>query len=76
MGRGRRRIVGAIRAPRRADGTRVAALFYSVVETCKLLDIDPAAFMNEAVRRRLPDPDDVLTPHAWRDELRARGAPG
>jgi hypothetical protein len=47
-----------------------------VVETCKLLDIDPAAFMNEAVRRRLPDPDDVLTPHAWRDELRARGAPG
>ena len=57
-------------------GTRVAALFYSVVETCKLLDIDPAAFMSEAVRRRLLDPDDVLTPHAWRDELRARGAPG
>jgi hypothetical protein len=47
-----------------------------VAETCKLLDIDPAAFMNEAVRRRLLDPEDVLTPHAWRDELRARGVPG
>jgi hypothetical protein len=47
-----------------------------VVETCKLLDIDPAAFMNEAVRRRLLGPDDVLTPHAWRDDLPARGAPG
>lgn len=51
-------------------GTRVAALFYSVVETCKLLGIDPAAYMNEAVRRRRADPDDILTPHAWRDELR------
>lgn len=26
-------------------GTRVAALFYSLTETCKLLDIDPSAYM-------------------------------
>lgn len=57
-------------------GTRVAALFYSIVETCKLLGIDPVAYMNEAVRRHRLDPLDVLMPHAWRDELRAREAPG
>ncbi len=56
-------------------GTRVAALFYSLVETCKLLDVDPVAYMNEAVRRRLRDPGDVLTPHSWRDELLARIPP-
>jgi transposase len=53
-------------------GTRVAALFYSLVETCKLLAIDPAAYLNEAVRRALLDRSDVLTPHTWRDELKAR----
>lgn len=53
-------------------GTRVAALFYSLIETCKLLDLDPGAYLNEAVRRALANKDDVLTPHALRDELRAR----
>lgn len=53
-------------------GTRVAALFYTVVETCKLLDVDPATYMNEVMRRRQANPDDLLTPHAWRDQLRAR----
>lgn len=55
-------------------GTRVAALFYSLTETCKLLDVDPAAYMNEAARRRLLDPADVLTPHAWREQLPAPAA--
>ncbi|MFZ5477285.1 MAG: IS66 family transposase, partial [Myxococcota bacterium] len=52
-------------------GTRVAALFYSLIETCKLLVLDPVAYLNEAVRRALVSKDDVLTPHAWRDQLRA-----
>jgi len=55
-------------------GTRVAALFYSLIETCKLIEIDPVAYLNEAVRRALRNKDDVLTPHAWRDELLARAA--
>lgn len=56
-------------------GTRVAALFYSLVETCKLLELDPGAYLNEAVRRALANKDDVLTPHDWRDHLRCRTSP-
>lgn len=55
-------------------GTRVAALFYSLIETCKLIEVDPVAYLNEAVRRALVNKEDVLTPHAWRDELLARAA--
>ena len=53
-------------------GTRVAALFYSLMETCKLLEIDPITYLLEAVRRAQVDKEDVLTPHAWREELRER----
>lgn len=55
-------------------GTRVAALFYTITETCKLLDIDPAAYMLEAARRATANRDDVLTPMVWKAELAARAA--
>ncbi len=55
-------------------GTRVAALFYSLTETCKLLDIDPAAYMLAAAMRAKADKEDVLTPMAWKIELAARAA--
>jgi hypothetical protein len=43
-------------------GTQVAALFYSLTESCRLEGVDPSAYMNAAVRRSLRDRDDVLLP--------------
>lgn len=57
-------------------GTRVAALFYSLIETCKLLDLDPAAYLLAAVTRAKADREDVLTPMAWQAELARREAAG
>ncbi len=53
-------------------GTRVAALFYSLVETCKLLDLDPAAYLLAAALRAKLNRDDVPTPMAWKLELAAK----
>ena len=55
-------------------GTRVAALFYSMTETCKLLDIDPGAYMLAAAMRAKANRDDVLTPMAWKAERAAAAA--
>jgi len=43
-------------------GTQVAALFYSLTQSCRLEGVDPSAFLNAAVRRALKDRDDVLLP--------------
>jgi hypothetical protein len=53
---------------------RVAALFYTLTETCKLLDIDPNVYMLEAVRRAKANREDGLTPMAWKIECAAREA--
>lgn len=53
-------------------GTRVAALFYSLTETCKLLDIDPTAYLLAAALRAKANRDDVLTPMSWKAESVAR----
>jgi len=53
-------------------GTRVAALFYTITETCKLLGIEPGPYMLEAARRAKLDRANVLTPMAWKAELAAR----
>ena len=55
-------------------GTRVAALFYTLTETCKILDIDPNVYMLEAVRRAKANQEDGLTPMAWKIECAAREA--
>lgn len=55
-------------------GTRVAALFYTLTETCKLLEIDPAAYLLAAALRAKADRDDVWTPMRWKAELLAKGA--
>ncbi len=49
-------------------GTRVAALFYTICETCKLIDVDPAAYMLAAALRAKANREDVLTPHVWKAE--------
>jgi hypothetical protein len=48
---------------------RVAALFSSLTETCKLLELDPAAYLLAAATRARANRDDVLTPMAWEAEL-------
>ena len=55
---------------RSETGTRVAALFYSLLATCRLMGLDPHAYLLEAVRRAVKDRDDVFLPHDFRDMLR------
>jgi transposase len=43
-------------------GTEVAALFYSLVETAKLVGIDPALYLREAARRAILNPRTVMLP--------------
>jgi transposase len=43
-------------------GTRVAALFYSLLESAKLAGIEPAAYLAEATRRAIESPGTVTLP--------------
>lgn len=43
-------------------GTQVAALFYSLFETAKLVGVDPAAYLAEATRRAIVNPGTVTLP--------------
>lgn len=52
-------------------GTRVAALFYSLIESAKMAGLDPAAYLEEATRRALANPGTVTLP---RDLLAERQA--
>jgi hypothetical protein len=40
-------------------GTRVAALFYSLIEPAKLAEVEPRAFLGEAARRAIRSPGAV-----------------
>ena len=44
-------------------GTEVAALFYSFIESAKLAGVDPATYLEEAVRRAIANPGTVTLPH-------------
>lgn len=44
-------------------GTKVAALFYSLVETAKLCGVDEASYLREAAVRAIRAPGAVLLPH-------------
>ncbi len=52
-------------------GTRVSALFYSLVITCKLINLDPGLYLREAARRALRDPNAITLPHDLKAELDA-----
>jgi transposase len=43
-------------------GTEIAALFYSLLESAKLAEIEPAAYLAEATRRALARPGTVTLP--------------
>jgi transposase len=50
---------------RSVRGTEVAALFYTLLESAKLSEVDPAAYLRAATRAILADPNDVLLPHQF-----------
>ena len=43
-------------------GTRAAALFYSLIESAKLVSVEPAAYLAEAARRAIANPGTVTLP--------------
>ena len=43
-------------------GTRVAALFYSLIESAKLAGVEPRAYLGEAARRAIRNPGDGHAP--------------
>jgi len=47
---------------RSVKGTRVAALFYSLVKSCKLVGVDVRAYLMEATRRAIANPGSVFLP--------------
>jgi transposase len=44
-------------------GTEVAALFYSLIESAKVVGADPHAYLAEAARRALESPGTITLPH-------------
>jgi transposase len=51
---------------RSLHGTRVAARFYTLIETARLAGIEPAAYLAEATRRAIASPGTATLPHALR----------
>lgn len=47
---------------RSVAGTKVAALFYSLLETAKLCGVDPAAYLRSATLKALAAPGTATTP--------------
>jgi transposase len=45
-------------------GTEVAALFYSLIESAKLVAVEPAHYLREAARRAIDNPGAVILPAA------------
>ena len=43
-------------------GTRVAALFYTLIESAKLAGVEPAGYLAEATRRAIANPSTVTLP--------------
>lgn len=61
---------------RSTEGTRVAALFYSMVESCALEGVDARAYLIEATRRALEDRKSVFLPEDYAAMLRDRESGG
>lgn len=59
---------------RSEDGTRVSALLYSLVGSCKLEGVDARGYLIEATRRALKDRRSVFLPEDYAAELARGGA--
>lgn len=44
-------------------GTEVAAILYSLLETAQLIGVEPKAYLTEATRRVIQQPDAIVLPH-------------
>lgn len=44
-------------------GMLAAAIFYSLIETCQLIGVDPAEYLREAIRRAKAKPASAFLPH-------------
>ncbi len=51
---------------RSLHGTRVAALFYSLLESARLVGVHPGAYLAEATRRAIASPGTVTLPRDLR----------
>ncbi len=51
---------------RSLHGTRVAALFYSLLESAKRVGVNPATYLAEATRRAIASPGTVTLPRDLR----------
>lgn len=51
-------------------GTEVAALFYSLIGTCRMLHLDPTEYLRAAATVAIETPGEVLLPHQFRDQNR------
>ena len=45
------------------QGMKAAAIFYSLIETCELIGVNPKAYLSEALRRLKKDRKKVFLPH-------------
>ena len=54
-------------------GTQVAAIFYSLIESAKLVGIEPKAYLREATIAALTG-QSVLLPHEVAEQLAASGS--
>jgi hypothetical protein len=56
-------------------GTLVAALFYTLIETCKRLGIDPGAYLKAAALHALDSPGSFMLPSQFAERLKAAAEP-
>ena len=49
---------------RSKHGAEVAAILYTMIETCRRCGVDPEHYLGEALRRALSEPGAALLPHA------------
>ncbi|MCP4501365.1 MAG: transposase domain-containing protein, partial [Deltaproteobacteria bacterium] len=60
-----------MRSPRKIQhlhgprGTEVAALFYSLIGTCRMLDVNPTEYLLAAATVAIESPGEVLLPHEF-----------
>lgn len=52
-------------------GTRVAALYYSLLESAKVCGVEPPAYLAAAARLALREPGSVLLPHQFKEQQEA-----
>ena len=56
-------------------GTEVASVFYSLIETCKLVGVEPKQYLRDAALSKLRDGVDYPLPHEIAAQARAGPAP-